>query len=108
MRASPLWPIPDAIALTSVWPTAGGRDRYITPAAAISFMFYEQFKALLHMYTTGDKNSLNNNFIFKHPAVPLVAGGLARLLGTACRTPFDVLRQRLQVQGSLLNSEFKA
>lgn len=82
------------------------RLMYITPAAAISFMFYEQFKALLKMYTTGDRTN-HNNFIFKHPAVPLIAGGLARLLGTACRTPFDILRQRLQVQGSLLRSQYK-
>jgi hypothetical protein len=50
-----------------------GVRRYITPAAAISFMFYEQFKALLKMYTTGDRTN-HNNFIFKHPAVPLIAG----------------------------------
>jgi hypothetical protein len=36
-----------------------------------------------------------------------LTGGLARLLGTACRTPFDILRQRLQVQGSLLRSQYK-
>jgi hypothetical protein len=36
-------------------------------------MFYEQFKALLKMYTTGDRTN-HNNFIFKHPAVPLIAG----------------------------------
>ena len=42
-----------------------------------------------------------------HPAVPLVAGGLARLFGTAARTPFDILRQRLQVQGTLKDSVYK-
>jgi len=53
--------------------------RYITPAAAISFMFYEQFKTLLQTYITGDKSNRNSNFIFKHPAVPLVAGSSALL-----------------------------
>jgi len=93
--------------LTGLFKGLPPRLMYITPAAAISFMFYEQFKTLLQTYITGDKSNRNSNFIFKHPAVPLVAGGLARLLGTACRTPFDILRQRLQVQGSLLRSQYK-
>jgi solute carrier family 25 iron transporter 28/37 len=100
---------------------------YITPAAAVSFMFYEQFSILLHARghhhqqshtnineTNSNnnnikkkKNNVNNILFFKHPAVPLIAGGMARLIGTACRTPFDILRQRLQVQGSLTNSHYK-
>ena len=32
-----------------------------------------------------------------HPLAPLVAGAMARLVGTACRTPFDIIKARLQV-----------
>ena len=39
-----------------------------------------------------------------NPLVPLLAGGLARVLGTACRTPFDIVRQRLQVQDTLTHA----
>ncbi|KAL6059475.1 Mitochondrial carrier [Balamuthia mandrillaris] len=89
------------------------RLMYITPAAAVSFMFYEQFKMLLKSHKnrnsgrTTKSQSAQEAYILKHPAVPVIAGGLARLLGTACRTPFDILRQRLQVQGSIKNSAYK-
>lgn len=36
-----------------------------------------------------------------NPLVPLLAGGMARVLGTAARTPFDIVRQRLQLQDTL-------
>ena len=35
------------------------------------------------------------------PVVWLAAGAGARLIGTAVRTPFDVVKERLQIQGSL-------
>ena len=35
------------------------------------------------------------------PLIWLTAGAAARLIGTAARTPFDIVKQRMQVQGSL-------
>eukprot|EP01087_Luapelamoeba_hula_P020954 TRINITY_DN7234_c0_g1_i4.p1 TRINITY_DN7234_c0_g1~~TRINITY_DN7234_c0_g1_i4.p1 ORF type:complete len:382 (+),score=60.10 TRINITY_DN7234_c0_g1_i4:37-1182(+) len=103
---------------------------YITPAAAVSFMFYEQFKILLYLQRDKRRRAAvdgkpmdqeseremakkyRNRYLLPgsglHPAVPLIAGGLARLIGTACRTPFDIIRQRLQVQGTLpQHSQYK-
>jgi len=37
--------------------------------------------------------------------VPLTVGTVARIVGTASRTPFDIIKQRLQVQGSLKHTK---
>eukprot|EP01080_Neovahlkampfia_damariscottae_P004227 gene4227-7564_t len=71
---------------------------YITPAAAVSFTVYEQFKQAV----TGDDTQNN----LKNVAITLTAGFCARIFGTAIRTPFDMLKQQLQVENQI-NSEKK-
>lgn len=68
---------------------------YTGPAAAVSFAVYEEVKASLGGASTW------------HPAVPLAAGLSARLFGTAVRTPFDIVKQRLQVDGALKKSRYR-
>jgi solute carrier family 25 (mitochondrial iron transporter), member 28/37 len=67
---------------------------YITPSAAVSFALYEQFKRMAHNMSAGTAGKYE-------PLVWLGAGASARLVGTAVRTPFDIVKQRLQVQGAL-------
>jgi hypothetical protein len=67
---------------------------YIAPAAAVSFTVYESFTQALH-------NRHSESFQWKTPVITLAAGALARVVGTACRTPFDILKQQLQVEGQL-------
>lgn len=82
---------------------------YITPSAAVSFALYEQFKRLLHNYNLADDGNDEDQTHRRgtlplgkyEPAIWLVAGASARLIGTAVRTPFDIVKQRMQVQGSL-------
>lgn len=84
---------------------------YITPAAAVSFTVYEQFMQSIQSKVpilkggtsalNDNGNSNGNNFSWKTPILTLSAGALARVLGTACRTPFDILKQQLQVEGQL-------
>lgn len=69
---------------------------YIVPAAAVSFVFYEQFRALYH--AGPEERQGRSSWVV---GVPLLLGGLARVAGTAMRTPFDTIRQRMQIQGSL-------
>jgi hypothetical protein len=69
---------------------------YIVPAASISFVFYEQFRALYHL--DAQQRAEHSRWML---GVPLLLGGLARVAGTAIRTPFDIVRQRMQIQGSL-------
>eukprot|EP00741_Cyanophora_paradoxa_P021351 tig00021348_g20610.t1 len=68
------------------------RMLYVAPAAAVSFAVYEEVKSALRP-REGHAHWLS-------PLVPLAAGFAARVFGTATRTPFDVVKQRLQVQGS--------
>ena len=69
---------------------------YIVPAAAVSFVFYEQFRALYH--AGPEERRERSSWVV---GVPLLLGGLARVAGTALRTPFDTIKQRMQIQGSL-------
>ena len=72
---------------------------YIVPAAAISFVFYEQFRVLYHeLLASPEQRPTRSGWVL---GVPLLLGGLARVAGTAVRTPFDVIKQRMQIQGSL-------
>jgi len=103
---------------------------YVTPASAISFVFYEQYRVLFQRYikqrrinsnhkkngngngngngrerekrvereVEKEKNGGSSLFLL---SIPLLMGGLARFVGTAIRTPFDVIRQRMQVQRSI-------
>jgi len=87
------------------------RLMYITPAAAVSFMFYEQFKAIfkaqMHPKQIPKDQEGSHRSALNNPLIPLAAGALARLFGTAARTPFDILRQRLQILGTVRQSEYK-
>eukprot|EP01104_Vermistella_antarctica_P015729 TRINITY_DN5231_c0_g1_i2.p1 TRINITY_DN5231_c0_g1~~TRINITY_DN5231_c0_g1_i2.p1 ORF type:complete len:461 (+),score=56.68 TRINITY_DN5231_c0_g1_i2:306-1688(+) len=47
------------------------------------------------------------NGLLYNPLLPLLAGGCARFIGTACRTPFDIVKARLQVQGSLEQQKYR-
>ncbi|KAL9644865.1 hypothetical protein ABK040_005345 [Willaertia magna] len=92
---------------------------YIAPAAAVSFTVYEQFMRSLQDRFLNSNNKINvvdgvdgqnNNSITKEllswkvPLLTLSAGVFARILGTACRTPFDILKQQLQIEGQLKDS----
>ncbi|KAL0485713.1 hypothetical protein AKO1_003294 [Acrasis kona] len=74
---------------------------YITPAAAVSFTVYEQFMTAFRKTTKSDWVS------WQTPILTLCAGAGARVLGTACRTPLDILKQQLQVEGQLVNHSIK-
>jgi hypothetical protein len=67
---------------------------YVAPAAAVSFTVYEQFTQAMH-------NRSADSFSWKTPVITLAAGAFARVLGTACRTPLDILKQQLQIEGQL-------
>eukprot|EP01117_Protostelium_nocturnum_P007099 TRINITY_DN2545_c0_g1_i2.p1 TRINITY_DN2545_c0_g1~~TRINITY_DN2545_c0_g1_i2.p1 ORF type:complete len:323 (-),score=37.60 TRINITY_DN2545_c0_g1_i2:336-1304(-) len=71
----------------------GPRLVYIVPSAAISFLCYERIISVLknpELY--GGYNSA---------IVPFVTVTFARLAGSLLRTPFDVVKQRLQIYGSI-------
>ena len=96
---------------------------YVTPSAAVSFALYEQFKRMLRNHQNSssspptfpeisrlgaskekdeqDHPPQSNNSTTYEPLIWLTAGAAARLIGTAVRTPFDIVKQRMQVQGSL-------
>lgn len=84
---------------------------YVTPSAAVSFALYEQFKRMLRNYQStmapqdaSPSSEMQEDSIKKvqyEPLIWLTAGAAARLIGTAARTPFDIVKQRMQVQGSL-------
>lgn len=75
------------------------RLAYVAPAAAVSFVFYEQFRVIFHAdpSTAVGGSSHSSGWV----ALPLLLGGALRVVGTTLRTPFDLIRQRMQVQGSL-------
>jgi hypothetical protein len=70
------------------------RLAYVGPAAAVSFLFYEQFRHMFHRPKTDSAGYLKT-------LAPLAAAGVLRVAGTTMRTPFDVVRQRMQVMGGL-------
>lgn len=72
---------------------------YITPAAAVSFTVYEQFMQAWNY--NHEQLKQHHQVSWTLPFLTLAAGGLARVLGTACRTPFDILKQQLQVEGQI-------
>lgn len=77
---------------------------YITPAAAVSFTVYEQFMTNVNAELQ-KKNSSKVSWTL--PLLTLAAGGFARVLGTACRTPFDILKQQLQIEGQIYGVKSK-
>eukprot|EP00160_Parvularia_atlantis_P001471 Unigene11173_Nuclearia_a/m.34186 Unigene11173_Nuclearia_a/g.34186 ORF Unigene11173_Nuclearia_a/g.34186 Unigene11173_Nuclearia_a/m.34186 type:complete len:346 (+) Unigene11173_Nuclearia_a:37-1074(+) len=70
---------------------------YIGPAAGVSFGLYEWFKRALLSVRDGTGDTFE-------PIIPLLAGAGARLFGSSVKTPFDVVKQRLEVQGALRTS----
>jgi len=86
---------------------------YIAPAAAVSFVLYEQFKVMFHALPVTNaamRAATPSDPHHRSPtppsspwlvAVPLLLGGVARVIGTTIRTPFDIIKLRMQVQGGL-------
>jgi len=78
----------------------GARLLYMIPAASVSFLCYEQIvKAFKTQETKED--------IVMPSLLPFIGLTCGRFLGTAVRTPFDVIKQRLQVDGSLKKKKYK-
>jgi len=69
----------------------GVRLVYVLPAAGISFLCYEKVVEAFREPTTG----------YGGVVLPLVGIAGARLLGTTVRTPFDIAKNRLQIQATL-------
>jgi len=85
--------------ILSLWRGVTIKLLYKCPAGAISFGCYELFKKLIHNPKESLKNY--NKPTVDNPFLPLAIGTVARVVGTASRTPFDIIKQRLQIQGSL-------
>jgi solute carrier family 25 iron transporter 28/37 len=79
--------------ITAFYRGLPARLLYIVPAAGVSFAVYEWAKRLL---TNPEKSS---NFEI---AAPFIAGSMARFIATTVKIPFDVVKQRLEVQGAIL------
>jgi len=77
---------------------------YIIPAAAVSFLCYEEISSAFHNWDGKAMGGSNAAWII---ALPLIGMFSARIVGSLCRSPFDVLKQRMQIQGSLDNVQFK-
>jgi len=75
---------------------------YIVPSATISFLFYEQFRHALH------SRPANTTTSSLSAIVPLLGAGIMRVIGTTCRTPFDVIRQRIQTMHMTNNVVYKS
>jgi hypothetical protein len=60
---------------------------YIGPSAAVSFTIYDEVKRRLTHEHAG------------HPLVPFAVGIVLRMAGTGLRTPFDLVKQQLQLRG---------
>ncbi|KAF0852924.1 mitochondrial solute carrier family 25 (mitochondrial aspartate/glutamate transporter) member 12/13 [Andalucia godoyi] len=63
---------------------------YIIPSAAVSFTIYDEVKQRV-VHRDGD--------LSRHPLVPVAVGVALRLIGTCARTPFDLIKQQLQIRG---------
>jgi hypothetical protein len=61
---------------------------YVVPSAAVNFTVYDQFK-----------RSLVGQGSWNHVGGAVILGSLARVVQTGIRTPFDIIKQQLQVQG---------
>ncbi|PRP84811.1 hypothetical protein PROFUN_07465 [Planoprotostelium fungivorum] len=78
----------------------GPRLIYIVPSAAISFFCYERITSVIK-----DPAAFGG---YNSAIAPVVGVTIARLTGSALRTPFDVVRQRLQMYGSAEKGDLKA
>ncbi|PRQ16330.1 putative mitochondrial carrier protein [Rosa chinensis] len=93
----------------SIWKEQGPRGLYAgfgstlardVPFAGLMVMFYEGLKDLTEY---GKKKYVRNpNFHINSSLEGLVLGGLAGGMSSYLTTPFDVIKTRLQVQGSAL------
>jgi len=84
---------------------------YIIPAAAVSFVCYEEISRAFHL---GDQKSgvnrgesASGGWQMWGLALPVLGMAGARIIGSLCRTPFDILKQRMQIQGSLSKLQYK-
>ncbi|KAF2074660.1 hypothetical protein CYY_004055 [Polysphondylium violaceum] len=91
---------------------------YVVPSAAISFVCYEAIvKQIKKTHTAKSERSMATSFgggVTSGTAdgglgvlVPILGMTLARVSGSIIRTPFDVIKMRQQVSGSLLNEKRK-
>lgn len=83
----------------AVYSGLGIRLIYTIPSAAVSFALYEQVKGLISNMIK-KKNMEGMNVLF----LSLFAGVSARSIGSLIRTPFDLIRLNLQVQGITNNN----
>lgn len=82
----------------------GPRLLYTVPSASVSFFFYEHF----HRFFQKARREQSDDILstsstlesFSMALAPLFAGAVARVFGTAARTPFDIIKQRMQIKGS--------
>jgi hypothetical protein len=72
------------------------RLTYVTPAAGISFLCYEKLISAL-------KKPKDEQHLWLDKVLPFAGIASARVMGTALRTPFDIVKQRMQVQDSIQN-----
>jgi len=84
------------------------RFLYLIPAAAISFLCYEEIARSFHslIESKSDPHSDYSAHV-KTMLLSLLGITTARVVGSLCRTPFDVLKLRLQVQGSLSHMKYR-
>jgi hypothetical protein len=115
--------------VASFYKGLGVRLVYVMPSAAVSFFFYEQFRGMLNGIGVkpshrrrrhddddddnddsddeeeeGNSSSKSKATRYFYASLPLLAGGFMRAFGSTVRTPFDVVRSRLQVAGALRGS----
>jgi hypothetical protein len=102
-------------ALFTIWKEEGligfarglpARLVYVAPSAGVSFFFYETIVAQIRAPTNGTMFDQSS-----HPWITatLSFAGLAsaRVLGSALRTPFDIIKQRMQIQSTLTSNRPK-
>lgn len=72
---------------------------YISPSAAVSFTIYENLKKSI----TGEEGDTADIA----PVYFILFGATARIFGTACRTPLDLVKQNLQVENQVKDDKIR-
>ncbi|EGC29856.1 hypothetical protein DICPUDRAFT_90316 [Dictyostelium purpureum] len=88
---------------------------YVLPASGISFLCYESIvkeAKKSHKYKTmmteiGTIKSNGDKTEQGYIVLPILAMVGARVIGSVIRTPFDIIKMRQQVSGSLVNENYK-